>query len=244
MHKRPRALAPPLRLLFCFQAEDGIRDTSVTGVQTCALPIAIVCATTACLRARLRTTPIRSRAQRAPRQRADAQLFMAFSFNYRELRRADSIRSGPRGTKSGSLKQRANWLCLSKNGIAPPANPPAPGVALPRDHRQHQRGRMLRVMADPLAGLHIARVDPAIRIHHPVTGRRRSHSRDAPPAARARGLPRFPSTEERSPAVREAARPASYPEPICRATPATSAWQTMSPLECLAVPVVPAGSPP
>src|SRR6476469_9300610 len=26
-------------LLFCFQAEDGIRDTSVTGVQTCARPI-------------------------------------------------------------------------------------------------------------------------------------------------------------------------------------------------------------
>ena len=32
-----------LLFLFCvvffFQAEDGIRDTSVTGVQTCALPI-------------------------------------------------------------------------------------------------------------------------------------------------------------------------------------------------------------
>src|SRR5437762_7573163 len=27
------------RLRFFFQAEDGIRDTSVTGVQTCALPI-------------------------------------------------------------------------------------------------------------------------------------------------------------------------------------------------------------
>src|SRR5437867_12249388 len=25
--------------LFCFQAEDGIRDRTVTGVQTCALPI-------------------------------------------------------------------------------------------------------------------------------------------------------------------------------------------------------------
>src|SRR5437879_12212492 len=24
---------------YCYQAEDGIRDTSVTGVQTCALPI-------------------------------------------------------------------------------------------------------------------------------------------------------------------------------------------------------------
>src|SRR5260370_27433312 len=28
---------------FFFQAEDGIRDSSVTGVQTCALPISIVC---------------------------------------------------------------------------------------------------------------------------------------------------------------------------------------------------------
>src|SRR5436189_4265954 len=28
--------------LFFFQAEDGIRDTSVTGVQTCALPISLV----------------------------------------------------------------------------------------------------------------------------------------------------------------------------------------------------------
>src|SRR5437762_12106211 len=27
--------------LFFFQAEDGIRDTSVTGVQTCALPISL-----------------------------------------------------------------------------------------------------------------------------------------------------------------------------------------------------------
>ena len=26
-------------VFFFFQAEDGIRDTSVTGVQTCALPI-------------------------------------------------------------------------------------------------------------------------------------------------------------------------------------------------------------
>src|SRR2546429_812572 len=32
---------PPLclRVLFFFQAEDGIRDVAVTGVQTCALPI-------------------------------------------------------------------------------------------------------------------------------------------------------------------------------------------------------------
>src|SRR5258706_4546793 len=31
--------SPPLRARFFFQAEDGIRDWSVTGVLTCALPI-------------------------------------------------------------------------------------------------------------------------------------------------------------------------------------------------------------
>src|SRR3989475_6403554 len=30
---------PPLFFFFFFQAEDGIRDLTVTGVQTCALPI-------------------------------------------------------------------------------------------------------------------------------------------------------------------------------------------------------------
>src|SRR3989442_4927607 len=28
-----------MHVFFCFQAEDGIRDADVTGVQTCALPI-------------------------------------------------------------------------------------------------------------------------------------------------------------------------------------------------------------
>src|SRR5437762_10465844 len=32
-------LEEKIHLLFFYQAEDGIRDTSVTGVQTCALPI-------------------------------------------------------------------------------------------------------------------------------------------------------------------------------------------------------------
>src|SRR5687768_16505502 len=31
--------SPGLALIFFFQAEDGIRDVAVTGVQTCALPI-------------------------------------------------------------------------------------------------------------------------------------------------------------------------------------------------------------
>src|SRR2546430_4982977 len=35
----PPALAAFAKFLFFFQAEDGIRDLTVTGVQTCALPI-------------------------------------------------------------------------------------------------------------------------------------------------------------------------------------------------------------
>src|SRR6266702_5812116 len=34
------------RFLFFFQAEDGIRDGHVTGVQTCALPISYTCSST------------------------------------------------------------------------------------------------------------------------------------------------------------------------------------------------------
>src|SRR2546430_12585381 len=56
MHRRPRyerwgrqrsiAFAPAFRqldilVLIFFQAEDGIRDLTVTGVQTCALPISV-----------------------------------------------------------------------------------------------------------------------------------------------------------------------------------------------------------
>src|SRR5256885_11601833 len=40
-----RAKAASCELLF-FQAEDGIRDYKVTGVQTCALPILLNCITT------------------------------------------------------------------------------------------------------------------------------------------------------------------------------------------------------
>src|SRR5258708_22024651 len=36
-------MASDLLIFFFFQAEDGIRDDLVTGVQTCALPISISC---------------------------------------------------------------------------------------------------------------------------------------------------------------------------------------------------------
>src|SRR5256886_12786163 len=38
-HSRPLQGSPVLSFFFFFQAEDGIRDLTVTGVQTCALPI-------------------------------------------------------------------------------------------------------------------------------------------------------------------------------------------------------------
>src|SRR2546429_5238587 len=38
-HGRRRRSAEEWRIFFFFQAEDGIRDVAVTGVQTCALPI-------------------------------------------------------------------------------------------------------------------------------------------------------------------------------------------------------------
>src|SRR5438046_9474760 len=50
---------------FFFQAEDGIRDWSVTGVQTCALPI-WPRAAPGCARARARRNAPRGSARRAP----------------------------------------------------------------------------------------------------------------------------------------------------------------------------------
>src|SRR5256885_3608071 len=39
MQVRKRRMTAVTKLVFFFQAEDGIRDYKVTGVQTCALPI-------------------------------------------------------------------------------------------------------------------------------------------------------------------------------------------------------------
>src|SRR2546428_9907554 len=41
MYLRSELRAPLIRSFFFFQAEDGIRDLIVTGVQTCALPICV-----------------------------------------------------------------------------------------------------------------------------------------------------------------------------------------------------------
>src|SRR5260370_5375104 len=50
--------------LFFFQAEDGIRDSSVTGVQTCALPIYVSACNPSSAQPAF-TLPIRSASRRA-----------------------------------------------------------------------------------------------------------------------------------------------------------------------------------
>src|SRR5260370_11596868 len=52
---RRDAVGQRLHFFFFFQAEDGIRDSSVTGVQTCALPILQTVASPAPLRLRVET---------------------------------------------------------------------------------------------------------------------------------------------------------------------------------------------
>src|SRR2546429_1745847 len=56
------AVRTRLYMFFFFQAEDGIRDVAVTGVQTCALPILSAAPATACRMARLRDRRPRLRA--------------------------------------------------------------------------------------------------------------------------------------------------------------------------------------
>src|SRR6266568_7960738 len=57
-----------MRYFFFFQAEDGIRDGTVTGVQTCALPISVSCPPTALL-ATLDGAPAATGAPRRERPR-------------------------------------------------------------------------------------------------------------------------------------------------------------------------------
>src|SRR5438067_734376 len=77
-------------VLFFFQAEDGIRDRNVTGVQTCALPICDRCA-----RSPARCAPARS--ARAARQRRHGR---------RARRRPDHARA-PRRHRSAHRRARA-----------------------------------------------------------------------------------------------------------------------------------------
>src|SRR5258708_40343604 len=63
-----------MRRFFFFQAEDGIRDDLVTGVQTCALPISLEVTRARRVLAQ-RETPVAQRTQRLPLRTAVLECF-------------------------------------------------------------------------------------------------------------------------------------------------------------------------
>src|SRR5947209_13155301 len=81
------------KLVFFFQAEDGIRDIGVTGVQTCALPI---CAASRGCRAAAR---VRARASARSASRAGATF---------DLPVYTVARSSLRGRRASALAQRGD----------------------------------------------------------------------------------------------------------------------------------------
>src|SRR5208337_1647851 len=106
---------------FFFQAEDGIRDTSVTGVQTCALPICHRGARkgragehethprqeTGCQIERRRELVDRDDHGEPPRSRATLSATLAASFTISNMRKAGS----PKSTKriSSSVVSPSRW---------------------------------------------------------------------------------------------------------------------------------------
>src|SRR5437773_4301042 len=99
-----RILAVLLIILFFFQAEDGIRDRDVTGVQTCALPIWRMRAAAARHR-----SPARSR--RRIREEGPAERTRAAG---RRIRRGTA--AGSRGARAPSLAPRSEERRVGKEG--------------------------------------------------------------------------------------------------------------------------------
>src|SRR5207237_6398866 len=83
-------------VFFFFQAEDGIRDSSVTGVQTCALPI--------CRSAVVTTTGRAVAVSTAPLVRTDARM----------ARAAGTAPSPCRATPGRSEERRVGKECRSR----------------------------------------------------------------------------------------------------------------------------------
>src|SRR5207237_6488322 len=86
-----------LSCAFFFQAEDGIRDSSVTGVQTCALPI---CENGSC-------TPSARRGVRAKKKRSGRR----FPF---EKRRPLSVRAAPQTFRGAGDREIGRASCRER----------------------------------------------------------------------------------------------------------------------------------
>src|SRR5256884_3692268 len=94
------SLASRLIFVFFFQAEDGIRDVAVTGVQTCALPI-------------LSIRPLRASAQ--PARRAEARVQRYATLGRTGMRVSDiSFGSSRLGAGEGDTIRRSEERRVGK----------------------------------------------------------------------------------------------------------------------------------
>src|SRR5205823_9932790 len=99
-------------IVFFFQAEDGIRDKLVTGVQTCALPIC-----TRCNDPSRGRWPVRSASVAGARADRDSGALPAkeSSRDQRGLSVSTSVRSGP-GPKIGRASCRESAQVSARDG--------------------------------------------------------------------------------------------------------------------------------
>src|SRR3989442_2244923 len=84
-------------LVFFFQAEDGIRDADVTGVQTCALPISSLCLIMPCLAS---PVPLARRASMSSSRTSAHRVRRLRLLHAHEQARIDQVLSGAEDRKS------------------------------------------------------------------------------------------------------------------------------------------------
>src|SRR5256884_3111169 len=102
-------------LIFFFQAEDGIRDVAVTGVQTCALPISAVGAGGAWRRCAVRG----GRVYRVPGWRGGRALSQADRCDRGPWRNSDSVPDEPAARQNAGGK--GGGLCGGQPRLFAPA---------------------------------------------------------------------------------------------------------------------------
>src|SRR5256885_7100432 len=115
-------------VFFFFQAEDGIRDYKVTGVQTCALPISPVCPTWAC--------------RQSPGPRPQAASRCSDGLGGKALRLTDSAPCGPppgtprccEGAGTPGMRPDIPAFRLRRRSISPHGGPIRRGARV-RDRR-------------------------------------------------------------------------------------------------------------
>src|SRR3712207_8888500 len=85
---------------FCFQAEDGIRDIGVTGVQTCALPILIASIRNWATKSQIRLSTSGMDANSPNRRTSQTTIVLR-----RSNRSANAPASGPR-----TIRTEGGWV--------------------------------------------------------------------------------------------------------------------------------------